>query len=138
VERAERRFQAVALATDQIADELYGMAPDEAPKVIEAGRRTRERSVQTIAEATERIVQALNDAEAALGLAKWASAPGDKRWRTALMTMEIGQQRVRLDRVIAALEALPAVLESTPLPDEEQPEPEVRFGWAGGTQQAPA
>lgn len=117
---------------------LYGIAPDEAPKVTEAARRTRERAVRTIAEATAQIERALDEAENALSLSRWAAEPGAKRWKVPLKTMELGQPRTRLDRVFAALEALPGALEAVPLPGEEQPEPEVHFGWSGiGAGQTP-
>jgi len=126
------------VAVEQAADELYDLAPGEAPRVIEAARRTRERAVRTIAEATAQIERALDDAESALSLSRWASEPGNKRWKVALRTLELGQPRVRLDRVFAALEALPDALEAQPLPGEEQPEPTVTFGWSGiGAGQTP-
>jgi hypothetical protein len=50
----------------------------------------------------------------------------------------IGLRRIRLDRLLEALEALPGVIEAQPLPGEDEPEPEIRFGWSARSGRAAA
>jgi len=102
------------LAVEQAADDLFGTATGEAENVIEAARRMRERAVREIAEASAQIERALDDAEAALSLARWSSSPGDRRWRVYLRTMELGHPRIRLDRALTTVEAIPGALREQP------------------------
>jgi hypothetical protein len=131
---AELRFEALATAVERAASALYERSSEEAPRVIEAARRTRARDAEAITEAIALIERSLDSTEQALSLAKWVSGP-NVRWKVALRTLHAGRgsRNVGLDVALEAVAALPELLRSQPLPGEEQPEREVKFGLGGGT-----
>jgi hypothetical protein len=141
VEELERRHMALATATESATDRLLDTAEGEAEKVADAARRSRERSAEAVREATAVIVAAVDQLEAATGASRWAADPAIRRWWPALKVLEFGSgpHRSSLAQAIRALQELPAVLEDQRTPDEEQPEPGIRFGWpaAGNTVNIP-
>jgi hypothetical protein len=93
--------------------------------------------VREIAEAAAKIERALNDAEAGLSLARWASSP-DGRWAVHARTMELGRPPTKRDRALAAVAALPEALAALPLPGEEPEQPNLGvWGWGGIGQPQP-
>ena len=118
-------------AVEQAADDLFGTATGEAENVIEAARRTRERAVREIAEASAQIERALDDAEAALSLARWSSSPGDRRggstsgrWNSATRASGWTAHSPRSRRSRARCG-------SSREPGEEEQELTITFGWGG-------
>jgi hypothetical protein len=135
LEAAERRYQALILAVEDSTAALLEIAEDEAGGVAVVARRQREASAADIRRASEQVIAALDSFEQVLGAARWTSDPQTRRWRPALRTAEVG--KVRLDKVLASLDALGDWLEQLPLPGEEPEEPTIRFRWSGIGQVAP-
>jgi hypothetical protein len=123
-----KRYEALAQATEDPVEAFTKASETEAQQVAEVAREQREASAAEVRRATEQIAAALDNFEALLGAARWTADPNRRRWRSALRTIETGRPRVRVDRVLAALEELPAALEAQPLPAEESEPATVQFG----------
>jgi hypothetical protein len=120
------RYNALVLAVEQQADEIFSVAEQEADQVREAARQQRERSASELRAASEQVNAALDSFEALLGAARFASDPGVRSWRVALRSAEF--RRTRLDEALRILAELGDWLERQPLSGEEPDEPRIVFG----------
>jgi hypothetical protein len=130
---AKRRYEALCTAVETAADELFETGGADADKVAEAARTVRERSVARVERAAQEVAQAVDELQAALGVAAWSAQPSSRKWRVALGTATIGRRHggIPIAQVVEALRELPAILEAQQLPAERTEEPTITFGWSG-------
>jgi hypothetical protein len=135
LEQAKVRLEAVTQATEDAADVLVAEGAQEADKLRRVAEKVTAKTVERVRRATEEIEAALQEQEEAIGISRWAADPSVKRWRVPLKTLEPGRPGIRVDRLLAALQALPDLLARQVEPQE--PEPGVAWGWSGLGRVAP-
>jgi hypothetical protein len=110
IEESERRAAALATACERSADSLAGVAHEQHGQLAEFARDTRADAVRQVTEAVATIRDALKRVEVAFGIDRWSSDPGAKRWRVAVLTMQL-RSDLQLGQALDLLDKTPGLIE---------------------------
>jgi hypothetical protein len=139
VRRAEQRLEdlaprhrALSAACEASTTELIAVAEEESEALIAAARESRRGAVEQVAAAAERIAAEVDGLQRALSIARRSSAPESRRWKFNLGSAHVGKRHggIPVAELIDGLRELADVLSQQPTPGEEQPQPEIHFGWS--------